>query len=188
MHKTSDFRKSFFEPHARAAAIFGDEFDARGLEREANISKRPIFKGFASLQSRNRIGRNVRQFGEIAHAKAKSDSGHFALDWEHFVTVLRFLLTPHQIANIVSLLRIQNNRRKPPARNHRFGERLRLVQIGAAAMKIQFSHLFRDPHLKAVFAAAERDPGQEPAAAVCKQPKPKLSGGAARRVRELVDA
>ncbi|MGO9392036.1 hypothetical protein [Rhodoblastus sp.] len=55
-------------------------------------------------------------------------------------------------------------------------------------MKIQISHLFCDPQLKAIFAAAERDQGQEPAAAVRKQPKPKLSGGAARRVRELVDA
>lgn len=55
-------------------------------------------------------------------------------------------------------------------------------------MKIQISHLFRDPQLKAIFAKTERGQGQEPAAAVREQPKPVLSGGAARRVRELVDA
>ncbi|MDR3425510.1 MAG: hypothetical protein P4M13_10650 [Alphaproteobacteria bacterium] len=55
-------------------------------------------------------------------------------------------------------------------------------------MKIQISHLFRDPQLKAIFAAAERDQGQEPVTIVPKQPKPHLSGGAVRRVGQLVDA
>lgn len=57
-------------------------------------------------------------------------------------------------------------------------------------MKIEFSHLLADAKLRAIFAAAERDQGQEPAAVVRKQPKPRLSGGAARRVqvRELVNA
>jgi hypothetical protein len=55
-------------------------------------------------------------------------------------------------------------------------------------MKIQISHLFRDPRLKAIFEKAECDQGQECAAALRKQPKPKLSGVAARRVRELVGA
>jgi hypothetical protein len=55
-------------------------------------------------------------------------------------------------------------------------------------MKIQISHLFADAKLRAIFAKAERDQGQEPAPSMRKQPKPKLSGGAARRVNELVDA
>jgi hypothetical protein len=53
---------------------------------------------------------------------------------------------------------------------------------------MKISHLFADAKLRAIFAAAERGHGQEPAAAVRKQPKPKLSGGVARRVRELVEA
>ena len=53
---------------------------------------------------------------------------------------------------------------------------------------IKISHLFADAQLRAIFAKAERNQGQEPAAAERKQPKPKLSGGAARRARELVDA
>lgn len=55
-------------------------------------------------------------------------------------------------------------------------------------MQIKISRLFRDPQLKAVFEKAERDQGQEPVTIECKQPKPRLSGGAARRVRELVNA
>jgi hypothetical protein len=50
---------------------------------------------------------------------------------------------------------------------------------------IKIFHLFADPKLRAVFAAAESDQGQEPAAAVRKQPKLKLSGGVAARVVEL---
>lgn len=52
-------------------------------------------------------------------------------------------------------------------------------------MKIKISHLFADAKLRAIFAKAERGHGPEPAAAVRKQPKPKLSGGAAARVVEL---
>jgi hypothetical protein len=53
---------------------------------------------------------------------------------------------------------------------------------------IKISHIFADAKLHAIFAAAERDQGHEPVAIERKQPKPKLSGGAVRRVRELVDA
>ncbi len=55
-------------------------------------------------------------------------------------------------------------------------------------MKIEIAHLFADAKLRDIFAKAERDQGQEPVAVARKQPKPRLSGGAARRVRELVDA
>jgi hypothetical protein len=62
---------------------------------------------------------------------------------------------------------------------------VRLAKIEGNAMQIQISHILRDPQLKAIFEKAEREQGQEPIAIERKQPKPRLSGGAARRVREL---
>lgn len=49
----------------------------------------------------------------------------------------------------------------------------------------RISHLFRDPVLRAVFAAGERDSG---AALVTSEPRPRVLDGGAARVLELADA
>ena len=52
-------------------------------------------------------------------------------------------------------------------------------------MKIQSSHILRDPALKAIFEKAERDQGQTPAELDRKPNAPRLGDGAAATVRIL---
>ena len=73
----------FLQPHAGAAAILRNEFDAGLLKSGAHAVDRRQLDPLATLETSHGVGGNLRQIGEFDDAEIQSGSGHSALDGRH---------------------------------------------------------------------------------------------------------
>jgi hypothetical protein len=82
-----------FQSNAGAVAIFGNEYHASGFKRCADGLYCALSQFLATFKASDCVGRHFRQVGQVADADPQRHPRHFALNSQHFITLLRFHLT-----------------------------------------------------------------------------------------------
>lgn len=73
-------RRRLFQPNAHAPTILRNELDAGLFQNRFQMIDCRFSKVFASLETDERIGRNIRTFGTFDNSPFKGSAGHAKLN------------------------------------------------------------------------------------------------------------